>query len=710
MQISTFNDFTPAPKPFLPKVIRRGGKKYKVQVCSRWISLDTETAHNHDERRPLAWIYQWSFKFGDQIIIGRRPSELIEAFKTIYAAFGLNAEKSVVVYVHNLSYDISYLWQFLAEAFGKPRILAIKPRKFISFEVDGFLFKCSYKLSNKSLSTWAHDLNTKNRKLAEEKAYYDEIHYQDEELSPENWEYQIQDVVVLDECVEKQMQAYGDDVLSIPLTSTGYVRRDARRNYKADRRNRKRFLITRLYPETYTAAREEFAGGLTHGNRFLAGKTVRPEVGEFIKHRDFRSHYPTQQRVRKFPVGKFAYYKEHMAIDEIPPLAREFCILMKVTFENVELRPWIVLPVISVTKAYKGRVTPLHMVEDNGRALSIQGVFTLYLTELDLDLIVRQYKIESYDIDKTWVSPRGFIPEYMRKTVDDYFYGKTKWKNEVKREKAKGENADRERLAYLELELMKSKNGLNGIYGMSATDILRINYKMDEGGEWSSETPDMAEALDKYYNSENSFNRYQFGIYTTSWARYELIEFADLISKNGGKILYVDTDSIFYVSNETVEKAVEELNEAKKARALEIGAYIECDGKVVHYDAFEDEGEEITAFRFLHAKCYAYEVRHASGATELKCTIAGVTEWEDATHKFNRVDELGSIEELTKGKVFTRCGGTKAAYLTIPKQTVIVNGHPTELGAACIITPTTKTLKNELMMYDDIIEWEVVDE
>lgn len=705
-----WNEFEPNTEwRFLPKVVRRGRKTYKLEKCERWISLDTETAWNHDEENPIAWVYQWAFKFGEQIVIGRRPSEFIAALQTLTDAFGLSDDKCITVFVHNLSYDIEYLFQWLQEAFGKPRILAIKPRKFISFEVSGFLFVCSYKLSNKSLLTWGNDLNVEHKKLAEEKAYYDEVHYQDEALTPDKWDYQIRDVVTLDECVEKQMKAYGDTVLTIPLTSTGYVRRDARRNYKAERKNRKRFLLTRLYPETYKACRGEFAGGLTHGNRFYAGQTVRPEPdkGEFIRHRDFRSHYPTQQRVRKFPVGAFTFYAEHMDAKDLPDLCRKYCVLMLVTFENAHLRRGQVLPVLSATNAYKGRLTPLKMVEDNGRVLDAEGVFQLYLTELDFDLIQRQYRFDAYDIDKAWVSPRGYLPEYMKKTVDEYFYGKTKWKKLVKAEKDRGENADKDLLAYLELELMKSKNGLNGIYGMSATDILRESFKMDEFGAWSVETPDLTEALNKYYDSENSFNRYQFGIYTTSWARYELIEYADLIQKTGGTVLYVDTDSIFYVSNEVVEKAVEALNEKKKEKALSIGAFIEYEGKKVHYDAFEDEKEDITAFRFLHAKCYAYEVTHKSGAKELKCTIAGVTEWEDATRKFGRVDELGTIEELAKGKVFRRCGGTKAAYVMNPKGIYEVNGHKVEAGAACIITPTTKTLKNELETYDEVIDWEV---
>jgi hypothetical protein len=62
-------------------------------VCKRWISLDTETAHNHDDANPIAWIYQWAFKFGDDIVIGRRPREFIKALQTIHEALELSKDK-----------------------------------------------------------------------------------------------------------------------------------------------------------------------------------------------------------------------------------------------------------------------------------------------------------------------------------------------------------------------------------------------------------------------------------------------------------------------------------------------------------------------------------------------------------------------------------------------------------------------------------------
>lgn len=691
---------------FIRKRTCQDGVPVMVEYLERWISLDTETAHNHDPETPRGWIYQWAFKFGDDVVGGQKPSDLMECLKRISDRYSLGEDRKCVIFVHNLSYDIVYLKEWLIDCFGEWSYLAIRPHKFIEVRIGGFILRCTYKLSNKSLATWAKDLGCNNQKIAEEKAYYGEIHYQDEKLPSSKWKYQIADVETLDECVERQMKSYGDTIVTIPLTSTGYVRRVARKNYKKDRKNRKRFVVTRLDPDSYALCRAAYRGAITHGDRHYAGVTVIPEKekGEILRHRDFRSHYPTQQRTRTFPIGKFTLWKRHATLDDVREKMKKECCLMWIIFENVEIKTRdIVIPYLSFDKVFKGRMTSLDYIIDNGTVLKCDGIFKLALTELDLKWILRQYNVQSYDIAELWTARRGHLPTFMLDTVDQFFKGKTELKD---KERVARESGEKELAIYLHMELLKSKNGLNGIYGMTSTDPVREECKMLATGEWKCTRPDIAEALDKFYSSKNSFNRYQWGIWTTATARDELMEYVDIIQKNGGKTLYCDTDSIFYLSNEKVEDAISSENQRRYERALKLGAYIEHGGKIVNYDSFDDEDEDIIEFRFLHAKCYAYRYREGA-RVEFKSVIAGVTEFEDATHKFTREDELqGDIDNLTDGWKFKRCGGTKAMYTQEDIGTYEHNGHVIELASACIITPSTKTLSDQIKLQEKWIRWE----
>lgn len=679
--------------------LKKRGKD-KTEYLSRWISLDTETSHTCGDN-PVGWVHQWAVKFGNDVIIGRTPDDLITFFNTIIEWYQIDKSRRVVIYVHNLSYDIQYLKDYLTRAYGESKILAIAAHRFITYRVGGLEFRCSYKLSNKSLALWSKDLGCVHQKIEETKDFYHRARYQDETLSDDDWVYQVMDVKTLDECIERQMAAYGDNVATIPLTSTGYVRRECRKNYNSITRNRRDFKATAIDGDVYECLRNAFSGGLSEGNRFLWGKTLIPESakGESIRHGDFRSHYPSQQRMRKFPVGKFVKLGVHLDIDTIRKAAERHCLLMYVTFDGMTLKTDVKYPCISACRAYRGRKGDVKTTSFNGRLLKLEGMTTLALTDIDLKWVLHQYKIGSYDIDVCWMSYKGYLPDFMTKTIDDFYLGKSRWK---KAEKSAKTRVDK---IYAHVELLKSKNGLNGIYGMSATDPVRESYMMDDvTGEWSSAIPDADKALKKYHNSDNSFMRYAWGVWTTAFARDELLTVSDVIQNAGGTPLYCDTDSIFYVSRAGVQEAIEQYNNDRYAFALKHKAYIECDGELVTYDAFDDEGEDITAFRYLHSKCYAYETKDGG----LTCVIAGVTPFEDATHAYTREDELGDIDSLTAQKIFTRCGGTSAKYVEAPITTDYIDGHITTYASACIISDTTKTLHDPRTLGEDFTKWEVI--
>lgn len=671
---------------------KRGSKR---KIFSDFISLDTETSHNHNPEDPIGWVYQWCFSIGDDVVIGRKPSELVEVLQRVAIHVGANEKNVIFIYVHNLSYDLTYLRPFLSD-FGQAKMLAIANHKFITYTVGCFEFRCSYKLSNRSLEKWCIDLNTEHKKLVGA-IDYEQIHTQTDELTSIDWDYQILDVLSLRDCVKKQMEIYGDTLATIPLTSTGYVRRECRKFYRQDRKNRKRFINAKINENQYLMLRNAFSGGLTHGNRFYSECTVEGKIA----HRDFVSHYPSCQMCYDFPVGKFSLYSEGgITLEELHTLEKDYCYIVDILIRDCVIKSKdVVLPIISVAKMLSGKMSKIDFHADNGRVLEAVGTFSLTVTELDLYWIERLYNFGDIYVGRVYVSKRGKLPRYMRDCINEFFFQKSDIKERVKRETDESKKID------LEIDLMKSKNCLNGIYGMSATQIVRESFSIDESGEWKKEkVDDIQGTIDRYYKNENSFMQYQFGVWTTAHARYQLLYYIyDVIIANGGEFLYCDTDSCFYLTNDECEKAIESENVRRRTQGEKEGLYITTgEGKKVFYNQFDFE-EYSEEFRFLHAKCYAY----VSGG-KLKCTIAGVSAYEDATRKFSREEELGNIDNLRDGFVFKRCGGVSVKYDdTRQIGTYTYLGEELEVASACIIEKGEKTLSNELSLFDEWKGWEV---
>lgn len=720
-------DFKPAESPLLPKI-----NQYKAQLCEWYISLDTETSWNHNEDAPKAWIYSYAFKYGDSLVYGRKPSELMKNLRDIHTVNALSNKQKMVVYIHNMGYDISYLKEFIADEFGEPKYLVTAPHKYITFEVKGFLFKCSYRLSGKSLLKWSKDLNAPYVKDAEG-IDYSHVYYQDEPIPERYIEYQLQDVLTLDACVKIQLDIYKDTLSTIPLTATGYVRRDIRREFQSEDKkkvragkgrgtNRAKFTKMALNSHTYIGSKRAFHGGYTHINRFLKDRILRPSDVKgctYIKHRDFRSHYPSQQRCYRFPSEKWSLYakaSDDITYDKLIEQYRKgYCLLINIALDNMILRKEVTMPMLQASKVREGAEEKLKLLEDNGRILKAKGLFTLWITEYELFELLEQYEPFEYEIREAYISKADYLPEYMIKTIDGYFRGKSNFKikeKAIEKRIRDGEQLQDE-LIDAHINLMKSKAGLNSIYGCSATNPIHPVYLEDEEGKWATEV-DLDEAfiadeLSKFYSNRNNCMSFQYGLYTTALAQFELYQYIKAIGYD--KVIYCDTDSIFYFATEETEKAIEKLNEIKYNNAIEHGAFIKDDnGNIISYDSFDDEGENIVEFKGLHSKCYGYnEEGFETNKGKRHVIIAGVTALsrnydEDG---LTRIDELGDLEELDHGKVFTLCGGTMSIYNKDIPHLEYINGHPTEMASSCIIMDNVKTVKAVDIYEDEDAEFEV---
>lgn len=747
-QIEGFNPVNPAEA--LPVAAPLPHKnKHKPAYLSEAVYLDTETSKIIREyttgkkkkvQEAYGWIYQWAFRFCGKDWIGRHPNELVEdLMKAVQPSLdAAGCACKCLVYVHNLSYDIQYLKNWLFDKFGTEnyKILAVGAHKFITFSIGPLEFRCSYKLSNKSLDKWGKDLGIKAKKK-KGLIDYNVVRYQDTELTKDDWLYMLYDVWAMEECLNKQMAVYLDDLAHIPLTSTGYVRRDARRNYRKDlKKNRAAFNRSRMTVDVYKALIKAGAGGLTHGNRIFEDYRVdadevykgppREEQILGIGHVDYRSDYPSQIRASDsmygFPTDKFAHlysYKPGMELftwEHLDKLTVKNCTLIEIMLSNVQIKAGITMPYLQHYKCVegagsdfgqpvydedKGILVPGKDLEDNGRVLGFTGTTRIFVTEWDIKWIRKQYDFR-FLILNVWISPRGPAPDYLQETVDEYFINKTVLKDRVKSLEAS--NAPEWDIIDAKIDLMKSKNGLNGIFGMSMTDPVRPDITMDpETGDWNIQElgdEEIAEKLEEFYKSFNSFMIYAIGVYVTALARNEIMEAVEAIGYK--YFLYMDTDSIFFIMTPETMKRLDAINEWRKVRAESIGAYvITPEGKKVQYDVLEMEDEHITSFKYIHAKAYAYITDGGTEKEKLHCVVAGVSEYSrDYDPKENkgtsRVQELGSIDNLKHGMTFTATGGTTCQYIESEPRVIKINGHVTQLASAAIITETTKKLSGPI--------------
>lgn len=701
-------------KPRIPAVL--AGTKKKPPLLAEAIYLDTETSHNYNVEtgEGYTWIYQWAFRWCRQAAFGRTPSELMAALDRIDQANGLTRDGvKCVIFIHNASYDLSYLMPFFRDKYGIDSVLATSPHKIITFSSGPWEVRCTYRLSNRSLWSWGEALGIKRRKK-KGMIDYTVRRYQDSKLVRKDWVYQLYDVLALEECVLTELSLAHDTLRSIPLTSTGYIRRDGRKLAR-EAHDRKEFLKTRLSSPVYKCARFAFAGGLTHGNRFYSGKIVRlPDANG--RHRDFRSMYPSEMRKdpKAFPAGPFQpYYTYDPYIpctwEEVDKRRPEYCQLITCLIDGATLKQGETLPYLQISKCLLGNMGGWKCdIADNGRVIECSGKTTVTMTELDWEIIRRQYD-GTFKILEVWESKRGPIPKYLADLVDKYYVNKTDFKDIVGDLEEAG--AEDVLIRDAKINLMKSKNGVNGIYGMSATDPVRQEWELDrETWEWKPKEKSIDEALDKFYNSRNSFMRYQIGIYVTALARYDLMQMYWLIGPEN--FLYGDTDSIFYISSPEIEARIDAENRRRYEAAIANGAYVTSKrGELVTYDAFElekhkhaitkkKEVEKIKAFIFLHAKAYCY----ITDDEQLHVTVAGVAAVGEKG--ITREQELGSIENFKSGFVFRKCGSNSSVYLTMEPEIVTVEGHRIETAGGCVLVPTTKTLHDEYDVgLDTAPEW-----
>lgn len=607
-------------------------------------TFDIETTTLKGEN-PTAFMYIWQFCIKGVVFFGRTWREFLDFIDNISNLLNLDNKHKLVIYVHNLSFEFEFIRKFIKF----DNIFATAPHKVLKASTEKLEFRCSYYLSNMSLLKFIENTPGAIHLKSKADLDYKKIRTPKTKLTPKELGYCYNDVKGLEEAILNLLQK--DTLKSIPLTSTGYVRRDCRLAMRKNKKNRKMFLSTRLSYEQFVICEECFRGGNTASSRFYCNDLLK-KVGSY----DLSSSYPYQMMAKEYPVGAFIKYTIESE-KELDHLNTAYCTIGRYCFTNVKVKKNVPIPYIPVSK-----ITTNNCTAFNGRVLKADYV-NISLTNIDYEIIKNQYEFDELYIKDFYIARKGELPKELKEVIMKYYENKTTLKGIIE-------------FIY---EYFTSKQKLNSIYGMTVTNPCKGETVIDEEtGEWSTDDSNKAELLDKFYKSWNSFLPYQWGIFVTANARKQL---QDGIDKVGLDVVYCDTDSIKYVNDH--EQDFKELNDKinKSFSANRNG----IDYPMGVWDSENQKGKyyEYNQFKTLGAKKYAFTKQGKLGIT-----VAGLSKKEGA----KELAKKGGIKKFENGAVFNNSGRSSVYFNNEEIHTIIVEGVEIETASNIAIVETTYTL------------------
>lgn len=626
-----------------------GGRKKSITYLDCVCAFDIETTTATINGKEINFMYIWQFQIDtDVTVYGRTWSEFKEFLSQIRERI---SGEMLVVYDHNLSYEFQYIKSIFT--FGQDDVFATDSRKVVKCIIDQtFELRDSYILTNMSLDAFTRKMNVEHQKLSGIEFNYDRIRYPWTKLSQHELEYCINDVRGLVEAVKAQMARDGDNLYTIPMTSTGYPRREMKRAMRLYSRQALRDMQPN-YSE-YQLLRDCFRGGNTHANRYYSGKIVDSEmIHARILSSDRSSSYPDVLMNCRFPMNRWK--RGEASIENLKNLIENgYAVMFRAEFTDLRLKNehWPV-PYLSTDKCQAAAV-----LVDNGRIISA-AICQTALTDVDFRILLYEYQFSDMSISELYFTEYDYLPKPMRAVISEYYRQKTS---------LKGDTDPFNKLLY-----DKSKAVLNGLYGMMAQDPVKQDI-IWTGSEFIEAEDDPEEKLLKH--NRNAFINYAWGVWCTAWARYRLEQ--GIIIAGPEDFIYCDTDSVKYVDH---GQSWEKFNDQARAASEASGACAHDSKQNLHYmGVYEPDGEYLR-FSTLGSKRYAYE--DMSG--DLHITISGVSKKAAA--------ELGKLENFKEGFIFYHPGKTEADYVDFPESDrLVVDDKLIEITSYVIIRETTYNL------------------
>lgn len=648
--LEKFRSYPQAPKPKGRRGSRSDAKCiYRNIVCS--FDIET-TALDHIEQSIM---YIWQFGLGDLIIVGRTWVQFKSLLQLLKSE--LKSKERIIIFVHNLSYEFQFLSGIFE--FKKDDVFCMDARKIAKCLLDEhFEFRCSYILTNLSLDNFTKRMDVTHKKLSGSEFNYKKIRYPWTKLTNKELRYCINDVLGLNESILKYMNSEGDSFYTLPLTSTGFVRREIKK--KVRMLSHKYMVGIQPDMEVMTVLRESFRGGNTHSNRFF-NDSILPD----IESDDESSAYPFAL-MKEYPSSKWRYLGMLRIEDVLQKMDHHYALLMRVVITDLRLKnkfwgfPYIPLAKCrdengdplkqSNKKPSKNKKEPLYnCIVENGRILECDKL-CISITDIDLRIILEEYDC-SILFYQVWMSRYKPLPDVIRSAVNQYYRDKTELKD------VEGQ----------EVFYNRQKARLNSVYGLMVQNPLKhsILYVLNEFIKDDSKTDD--KLLEDY--TKKGFLPYHWGVWCTAWARLALEEGLKITYSQGSIPIYCDTDSIKHLGKVDFT----EYNNRCIEICKKTGSYaMDPSGKVHYMGVFEYEGKS-DYFITQGAKKYC-----TCTDGKVKLTCAGVAKKLGSKELMDRADPDDKTHGLSLFRddfTFTNSAGIEAVYNDKADMYLRISGH-----------------------------------
>lgn len=632
-----------------------------IQPTKRYIEhlmtfdIETSTIEKTDGSFE-GFMYHWQVCIDGYVCFGRTWKEFLTFLRKMNRALNnFDENHKLVCYIHNFSYEFQFLYSWIK----LENVFAIdkrKPLKAISKEFN-IEFRCSYLLSNMNLKKFIENTPNAHYFKGSGDLDYHKILTPQTNLTMSELGYCFNDVMGLYEAVIHLLKE--DTLTTIPLTSTGYVRRECRINMRKNKKNRKQFIELRLDDKLYQLCKDSFRGGNTASNRYKTN-FINYNVSSY----DMSSAYPYAMISGLYPITPFQE-ETITSLDMLDDYNNRYCTLAYYSFENVKLKKGVPFPYIPYSKCIEF-IAPSYDTNFKGKECCYNGrvleadFIKIAMTNYDYQIFINQYEYdqENVRVEDFYYSHKGFLPQELIDTVIEFFTLKSQLKG----------------IEQKEYEYMKSKNKLNSLYGMIVTDIIRQENLFNDQWEKGENS-----TLDDYYSKRNNFLTYQWGLFVTAICRSNLQK---AIDKIGLDCVYIDTDSVKYVGNH--DEVFEQINQEMIAWCSDNDIINSVKvGNQKYFLGLYDREKGYDEFVTLGAKKYAFKQNNKIGIT-----VAGLNKISGA----KELKEKGGLSKFKIGTEFINSGRKTVYYNDDKKHFITVQGCKIENASNIALVDTTYTL------------------